>query len=543
VEIPQQGDVHGLWKTEAKTPGESSARLPNSDVACNSGERGKRKREAGKAKAHDSSLSGTDGMTDGITLKGEVQADPLAGLRWFFGFEGSISRREWALVAYATSLSAMLFSLLAALIVSRGGLDPTWPVVALACSALVADRQSVRLTPGVEISVSFLPIVLAAVIYGPIAAVVVSIASLLLDFRVPHARWLLWTSSRSLAAGAAGIAASALQGSKTDSFGRIVAVVAVATIVDQVVDFVLGSLTARLRGRSFREMAGVASTIWFAIPLYTPLTAVLVYAYGHVSPWSVVLFLAPAFAAQKLFLLYQEQRATSEKLSFAVARQEKAHLSFATALVATLDARDRYTAGHSAAVAIYARDVAERLGLSEADQHIAHLCGLVHDIGKVGLPAGLLEKPGPLNLEERRQMEEHPVIGERILANVEDYEEIANVVRHHHERVDGQGYPDKLVGDEIPIIARIIAVADAYDAMTSDRPYRDAMPSRVARLRIAQSVGSQFDTGVVAAFEAILAQATENYRNGFGSRFSFGVQAQSNFPIPRKEFELTAEAS
>jgi putative nucleotidyltransferase with HDIG domain len=313
--------------------------------------------------------------------------------------------------------------------------------------------------------------------------------------------------------------------------------------VDQVVDFVLGSLTARLRGRSFREMAGVASTIWFAIPLYTPLTAVLVYAYRHVSPWSVVLFLAPAFAAQKLFLLYQEQRATLEQLSLAVARQEKAHLSFATALVATLDARDRYTAGHSAAVAIYARDVAKRLGLSEADQNIAHLCGLVHDIGKVGLPAGLLEKPGPLNLDERRQMEEHPVIGERILANVEDYEEIANVVRHHHERVDGEGYPDKLVGDKIPIIARIITVADAYDAMTSDRPYRDAMPSRVARLRIAQSVGSQFDTGVVAAFEAILAQATEDYRNGRGAGFSFGVQAAAELQIPRQTLEIRAEAS
>jgi putative nucleotidyltransferase with HDIG domain len=482
-------------------------------------------------------------VTEGITLKGEFQADSLAGLRWFFGFEGRVSRREWALVAYATTLAAMLFSLLIALIMIRGGFAPTWPVVALACSALVADRQSVRLTPSVEISVSFLPIVLAAVIYGPAAAVVVSIASLLLDFRPPYARWLLWTSSRSLAAGAAGVAASALEGTKTESFGRIVAVVAVATVVDQLVDFALGSVTVRLRGRSFREMARVASTIWFAIPLYTPLTAVLVYVYRHVSPWSVVLFLAPAFAAQKLFLLYQEQRATSEKLSMAVARQEKAHLSFASALVATLDARDRYTAGHSAAVAIYARDVANRIGLSETDQNVAHLCGLVHDIGKVGLPAGLLEKPGPLTLEERRQMEEHPVIGERILANVEDYEEIAKVVRHHHERVDGEGYPDRLVADEIPIIARIIAVADAYDAMTSDRPYRDAMPSRVARLRIAQSVGSQFDTAVVAAFEAILAQATESYRNGWGPDFSFGAQAAADLHMPQPAFEVRAQAS
>ena len=150
---------------------------------------------------------------------------------------------------------------------------------------------------------------------------------------------------------------------------------------------------------------------------------------------------------------------------------------------------------------------------------MAHLCGLVHDIGKIGLPAGLLEKPGALTLDERRQMEEHSAISERILANVDDYSEIAKIVRHHHERVDGQGYPDGLVGDEVPLISRIIAVADAYNAMTSDRPYRDAMPSQVARLRLAQAVESQFDTSVVAAFEAILASATETYKSG-GS-FSF----------------------
>src|SRR5918992_379562 len=143
-----------------------------------------------------------------------------------------------------------------------------------------------------------------------------------------------------------------------------------------------------------------------------------------------------------------------------------------------------------------------------------------------GLPPGLLEKPGALTLDERRQMEEHSAIGERILAKVEDYEEIAKIVRHHHERVDGNGYPDGLSGEEIPLVSRIIAVADAYNAMTSDRPYRDAMPSRVARLRLAQAVESQFDTNVVAAFEAILAGATEEYRSGLGR--SFDVEAEAH---------------
>src|SRR4029453_16879268 len=101
-----------------------------------------------------------------------------------------------------------------------------------------------------------------------------------------------------------------------------------------------------------------------------------------------------------------------------------------------------YTGGPSAAVAIYARDIAKRIGLSEEQQELVHLCGLVHDIGKIGLPAGLLEKPGPLTLEERRQMEQHSEIGERILRNVDDYSEIAAVVRPHHERTARRGYRD-----------------------------------------------------------------------------------------------------
>jgi putative nucleotidyltransferase with HDIG domain len=252
----------------------------------------------------------------------------------------------------------------------------------------------------------------------------------------------------------------------------------------------------------------------------------LVFGYQTLSPAILPLFLAPALAAQRSFVLYQAERRTAGDLAEANRHLERANLSFATALVATLDARDRYTAGHSAAVAVYARDIANRLGLSPEQQQMAHLCGLVHDIGKIGLPAGLLEKPGALTLDERRQMEEHSAISERILANVDDYSEIAKIVRHHHERVDGQGYPDGLVGDEVPLISRIIAVADAYNAMTSDRPYRDAMPSQVARLRLAQAVESQFDTSVVAAFEAILATATETYKSG-GS-FSFTSLADTH---------------
>jgi hypothetical protein len=265
-------------------------------------------------------------MDDGITLKGEFQLHQLRFFRSLFGIEGRLSRRDWALFAYAGLLLGATGVLVGAVAVrgwSGTGPAPTWPLVALALAALVAERQSVSISPRTQISVSFLPVVLAAVIYGALGAVIVSAASLLLDFGRPHARWIVWTSCRSLAAIAAGVAASAVDGNAgSHTFTRVIAAVAAATVVEQVCDLTLSSITATLRGMSAREMLGAANTIWFAIPLYTPITALLVYAYRELSPWSVALFLFPAFAAQKLFLLYQEQRAVSGELAGHCSRRD-----------------------------------------------------------------------------------------------------------------------------------------------------------------------------------------------------------------------------
>ncbi|MGH3081865.1 MAG: HD-GYP domain-containing protein [Gaiellaceae bacterium] len=382
-----------------------------------------------------------------------------------------------------------------------------------------------------------LPMLFAAVVYGPLDAVAVGVVGLLADFRPPYIRWLIWTSSRILAGGLAGVAVIKLLPT-APSVGELIAAVLAAAFIEALVDSGIGALTVALRGTGSYGafLRSVKPVLISSFAVHVPAIVLLAYAYGQASEWTVLLFFAPGFAAHSLYRLYREQRQAAEDLASANIRLQRANLSFATALVATLDARDRYTAGHSAAVAIYARDIAARMGLSEDDRRLAHLCGLVHDIGKIGLPPGLLEKPGALTLEERRQMERHSEIGERILGKVEDYAQIATIVRHHHERIDGEGYPDGITGNEIPLISRIIAVADAYNAMTSDRPYRDAMPSRVARLRLAQAVESQFDTSVVAVFEAILASATEEYRSGLNLSFvaettqhdAFEAQAAAN---------------
>ena len=433
---------------------------------------------------------------------------------------------DLALYAYVAALWLGAGAVLGGLLAAGQGIGSVWPLVALGLLGAVAERSRVRLSANLELSISLVPSLFAAVTFGPVAAMVVGAASLLGDLRRPYMKWAVYTPVEALTGAASGLIAASLMASVSADLPAIALATCGAAFVALVLDTAFAALTVKLRrsGSALELMHTLAPVIALSVPLYTPIVALLSYAYSEISPWTLPLFLVPAIAAQRLFGLYQDQRRLADDLGEANSRLERANMSFATALVATLDARDRYTAGHSAAVAVYSRDIAERMALSEEQQQLAHLCGLVHDIGKIGLPPGLLEKPGALTLDERRQMQEHSAIGERILANVEDYAEIAKIVRHHHERMDGQGYPDRIAGNEIPLISRIIAVADAYNAMTSDRPYRDAMPSRVARLRLAQAVDGQFDTSVVAAFEAILATADESYRLGTRSDFTFEAQ-------------------
>ncbi|MCW2977205.1 MAG: hypothetical protein JWM06_2486 [Actinomycetia bacterium] len=449
----------------------------------------------------------------------------------------SMSRRDLLLIGWVGFLVVSAVAVAVGLIGAGYRVSHPVGVAVLAALAVAAERESIRLGPAVEVSVASILYIFAAVVFGPLPAVIIGGAGLLADLprrdgTQPFLRWVTWTSIRVVNMGAAGVTALVvLQATRRDFWG-IFAAVAAAFVVETVADVALTMVAPAIRGTGswLDSVRSVTPPLLASVPLQAPMVAVLAYSYINISPGSVALFAIPAVAAQRLLLLYRQQRETAEALGSANARLANANLSFATALVATLDARDRYTAGHSAAVAIYARDIAKRMGLTAEEQALAHLCGLVHDVGKIGLAAGLLDKPGALTLEERRQMEQHSTIGERILANVDDYGEIAAIVRHHHERVDGLGYPDKLVDSDIPMIARIIAVADAYNAMTSDRPYRDAMPSRVARLRLAQAVESQFDTSVVAAFEAVLATADESYRTGTRADFSLAASHSEGQP-------------
>jgi putative nucleotidyltransferase with HDIG domain len=448
-------------------------------------------------------------------------------------------------VGYQCVLAVVALALVA-LGIPYGLADP-WAIAGLAAVGAIAERGRVRLANDAEASISLLPTVFAAAVLGPLAGLLVAAASFVGEFplalpesrrapsearREQYLKWGIYTCVRAIYGSVAGFAALAAPSLVANGTARLAIATVIAAVVAESLDVAFAALTLRLRGGDpwgFVRM--FVPIVVAALSLYCPIVAMLSAAYVDVSPWTLALFFLPALAAQRLFALYQDQRRLTEELVGANATLERANLSFASALVATLDARDRYTAGHSAAVAIYARDIAKRMGLPADQQQLAHVAGLVHDIGKIGLPPGLLEKPGALTLEERREMQRHSEIGERILATVAPYAEIASIVRHHHERVDGGGYPDGLAEEEIPPLSRIIAVADAYNAMTSDRPYRDAMPSQVARLRLAQAVETQFDTSVVAAFEAILAASDENYRTARAEEFGWAdMQAVGESP-------------
>ena len=184
---------------------------------------------------------------------------------------------------------------------------------------------------------------------------------------------------------------------------------------------------------------------------------------------------------------------------------QRRELSWAAALALAVDERMAVQHEHSHAVAGYAAGIAARLGWSETDIGQLRLAAMLHDVGKVRVPQAILRKPGPLDADEWAEIAKHPVVGAEIVARVEGLDAIGPWIRHSHERIDGAGYPDGLAGDAIPLASRILLVADAFDAMTSDRSYRTAMAREDALAELERNAGTQFDGACVEALKAELA--------------------------------------
>ncbi|MUG71397.1 HD-GYP domain-containing protein [Paenibacillus validus] len=193
-------------------------------------------------------------------------------------------------------------------------------------------------------------------------------------------------------------------------------------------------------------------------------------------------------------------------------------------LVLALDSRDPYTAGHSSRVALYSLWIARKLGISEEECKHFHRAALMHDIGKIGVPDRILLKAESLNDEEFQEMIAHTTIGARILSKMEPEERMfqaTQVAKYHHEKMNGSGYPDGLRGDQIPFFARIVAVADAFDAMTTDRPYARGRSYEEGMSEIIRCKGTHFDPEIVDAFEAVM---REKLRTGTVLRSSSSLE-------------------
>lgn len=210
----------------------------------------------------------------------------------------------------------------------------------------------------------------------------------------------------------------------------------------------------------------------------------------------VVLRTAIVSAYYFYYMFFQTQiykTEMAEKKLEQAQKLEKLSVQVVTALAGTVDAKDKYTNGHSRRVAEYAREISKRLGKSEQYQQDIYFMGLLHDIGKIGVPDSIINKKGKLTDEEYDIIKTHPVIGSEVLEKITEMPNLYCGARWHHEHYDGKGYPDGITGDKIPLEARIIAVADAYDAMSSKRSYRDAMPQDKIRAEIIRVKGTQLD--------------------------------------------------
>ncbi|MBO6215383.1 MAG: response regulator [Lachnospiraceae bacterium] len=187
------------------------------------------------------------------------------------------------------------------------------------------------------------------------------------------------------------------------------------------------------------------------------------------------------------------QRNLENEVEKKTKENERLFLHVVSSLASAIDAKDTYTNGHSTRVAEYSREIAKRAGYSGKDLENIYMMGLLHDVGKIGIPDAVKNKPAKLTDEEYDTIKNHPVMGARILGNIKEMPALQRGARWHHERYDGNGYPDGLSGEDIPEEARIIAVADSYDAMTSHRSYRQPLPQGVVYDEIEKGIGTQFD--------------------------------------------------
>jgi putative nucleotidyltransferase with HDIG domain len=408
--------------------------------------------------------------------------------------------------------------------------DSNWDLALFAvllASSVVGDLTALDAPSRAgKISSSFLAIFVAIVLLGPTPAATIGVTTIVVG-------WLRWRYSRlfllsnlvayawfPLVSGIAFYATLRATGTAQGAGGFYLLVLALFAIA------LLLNYTITVGYRSYVERTGLfrqlARTLVPVLPseLIAGLIAVgITYAFVQVGLAMVVILILGLIVLQYLIgaLLISQQRA--DELELKAKQLAGFQVALLGALLRTLDLRDRMTARHSAAVARYSREIARAAGFSEADQELVHTAGLLHDIGKFVLPDRILKGDAELTEADWEEVKKHPNEGARIVSQIDGYQPVGQIVLAHHERIDGLGYPRGLSGEEIPLLARIISVADTYDVLTARDSYREPVSSMEAMTELRRVAGTQLDPRFVDTLGEVLADKGFSYRHGEDADF------------------------
>jgi len=368
-----------------------------------------------------------------------------------------------------------------------------WTVV-----TLVASSLPVRVSDGVQVAVSTAPLMAAAVLGGPTAAAWIALVGTT-DAREVRGR-VAWYGTLAnhavivLPVILGAVAIHILRGGTGEPLQELFATL-VGTLVYFLLNLVLVSLVVVLRlGRSLREFLSRAETanVWANALTLAPLGWFMARMYAYEGGWwTTILFGLPLLTTRVAYQRFVEMR---EMFTQTIG-----------ALAEAVDKRDPFTSKHSQRVRSISVDIGRQMRVSAGELEALEWGGLLHDVGKIGVPDSVLLKQGKLTREERITMNAHPVLGAQIIGPVDRLAPELPVIRHHHEWYNGSGYPDRLMGDEIPKLARILHVADAFEAMTAGRPYGSKLSEAHAVAVLRRHAGTQFDPRVVSVLCEVIA--------------------------------------
>jgi len=402
-----------------------------------------------------------------------------------------------------------------------------WDLLVLCALAVIAEILAVDAADRATFAASNLPLLLAMMFLGPGPAMVVAVCAAVWGcWRV--ASWpiaVFNVANYGLSALLGSLAFEALRSALGFSLDTVTPSLllsgAVAAFVYEITNNAAVGIGAALKyGTTLSDWRREMPPFLRSLGILSGVGLMVAALYAVAGIVAVAVLFLPLFASQYMFQLLGREKQHLSRQRKLTEQYLEMNIGLAAAMISLLDSKDQYTARHCAAVAMYCRDMAAALGLGESETEALHLAGLLHDLGKVGTPDAILGKEGLLDSDEWEYIHEHPMKGAEVLSHLVAYRDVADIVQYHHERLDGSGYPLGVRSQDIPELAKILAVADSYHAMTSDRPYRGAMSSFEALKVLRQNAGVLYEPLYVETLGQILRDKDLAYREGRSTDFN-----------------------